>query len=204
MKRAFDLFTAGLGLLLLWPVILVAVIAIRLNSPGPGILAQPRVGRDGREFICYKLRTMHQNTAQLPTHEVGTSALTSIGGFLRRSKLDELPQLYNVVRGDMSLVGPRPCLPSQTELIEARSRRGALRVLPGITGLAQVHGIDMSNPVRLACTDAVYARTRTFGGDLRLILRTLMGSGVGADPAGGAPKADWPSPTAGGCRRRRR
>jgi O-antigen biosynthesis protein WbqP len=187
MKRAFDLTAAALGLILLWPVILAAVVAIRLNSPGPGILAQRRIGRDGAVFTCYKLRTMHQKTAQLPTHQVGASALTSIGGFLRRSKLDELPQLYNVVRGDMSLVGPRPCLPSQTELIEARSRRGALRVLPGITGLAQVHGIDMSDPVRLACTDAVYARTRSFGGDLRLILQTLMGSGVGIDPARGTP-----------------
>lgn len=186
VKRAFDLVGAGLGLIVLWPVILAAVIAIRLNSPGPGILAQRRIGRNRREFTCYKLRTMHANTAQLPTHQVGASALTSIGGFLRRSKLDELPQLYNVVRGEMSLVGPRPCLPSQTELIDARSRRGALSVPPGITGLAQVHGIDMSDPVRLACTDAVYARTRSFGGDLRLILQTLTGAGVGIDPARGA------------------
>jgi len=185
MKRVFDVLAAGLGLIVLWPVILLTAIAVRLNSPGPGILAQRRIGRDGREFTCYKLRTMHQNTAQVPTHQVGVSALTSIGGFLRRSKLDELPQLLNVLRGDMSLVGPRPCLPTQAELIEARSRLGALGVLPGVTGLAQIQGVDMSDPARLAAIDAQYARTRTFGGDLLIILRTLTGSGMNADPARG-------------------
>jgi O-antigen biosynthesis protein WbqP len=185
MKRVFDVLAAGLGLIVLWPVILLTAIAVRLNSPGPGILAQRRIGRDGRQFTCYKLRTMHQNTAQVPTHQVGTSALTSIGGFLRRSKLDELPQLLNVLRGDMSLVGPRPCLPTQAELIEARSRLGALAVLPGVTGLAQIQGVDMSDPQRLADIDAQYARTRTFGGDLIIILRTLTGSGMNADPARG-------------------
>jgi O-antigen biosynthesis protein WbqP len=185
MKRAFDVLAAGLGLIVLWPVILLTAIAVRLNSPGPGILAQRRVGRDGRQFTCYKLRTMHRNTAQVPTHQVGISALTSIGGFLRRSKLDELPQLLNVLRGDMSLVGPRPCLPTQAELIEARSRLGALAVLPGVTGLAQIQGVDMSDPQRLAAIDAQYARTRTFGGDLIIILRTLTGSGMNADPARG-------------------
>ena len=185
MKRVFDVLAAGLGLIVLWPVILLTAIAVRLNSPGPGILAQRRIGRDGRQFTCYKLRTMHQNTAQVPTHQVGVSALTSIGGFLRRSKLDELPQLLNVLRGDMSLVGPRPCLPTQAELIEARSRLGALGVLPGVTGLAQIQGVDMSDPARLAAIDAQYARTRTFGGDLIIILRTLTGSGMNADPARG-------------------
>ena len=185
MKRVFDVLAAGLGLIFLWPVILLTAIAVRLNSPGPGILAQRRIGRDGRQFTCYKLRTMHQNTAQVPTHQVGVSALTSIGGFLRRSKLDELPQLLNVLRGDMSLVGPRPCLPTQAELIEARSRLGALGVLPGVTGLAQIQGVDMSDPARLAAIDAQYARTRTFGGDLLIILRTLTGSGMNADPARG-------------------
>jgi O-antigen biosynthesis protein WbqP len=185
MKRVFDVLAAGLGLIVLWPVILLTAIAVRLNSPGPGILAQRRIGRDGRQFTCYKLRTMHQNTAQVPTHQVGVSALTSIGGFLRRSKLDELPQLLNVLRGDMSLVGPRPCLPTQAELIEARSRLGALAVLPGVTGLAQIQGVDMSDPARLAAIDAQYARTRTFGGDLLIILRTLTGSGMNADPARG-------------------
>jgi O-antigen biosynthesis protein WbqP len=181
MKRAFDVVVALAGLAVLWPAMLAAMLAIRLESPGPAVFAQPRVGRGRRVFTCYKLRTMHKDTRQLPSHEVGTSALTALGGVLRRTKLDELPQLYNVLRGEMSLVGPRPCLPSQSELIEARAREGAFDVLPGITGLAQVKGVDMSEPLRLAAIDGQYARTQTFGGDLRLILQTLTGSGMGVD-----------------------
>jgi O-antigen biosynthesis protein WbqP len=182
MKRLFDFAAAAAGLAVLWPVLAAVMIAVRLGSPGPAVFAQTRVGRHGRPFTCYKIRTMRAGTANLPTHEVGAAALTRIGGFLRRSKLDELPQLYNVLRGDMSLVGPRPCLPSQTVLIAARAKAGALGVRPGITGLAQVQGIDMSEPERLAAEDGFYARTRTFEGDLVLIARTLTGAGRNADP----------------------
>jgi O-antigen biosynthesis protein WbqP len=181
VKRLFDLMAAAAGLAVFWPVLAAVMVAIRLGSPGPAVFAQTRVGLRGQPFTCYKLRTMRRDTASLPSHEVGASALTSIGGFLRRSKLDELPQLYNVVRGDMSLVGPRPCLPSQTALIGARKRHGALDARPGITGLAQVQGIDMSDPERLAAQDGLYVRTRTFQGDLALIARTLFGAGRGVD-----------------------
>jgi O-antigen biosynthesis protein WbqP len=181
VKRLFDFAAAACGLAVLWPVVAAVMIAIRLDSPGPAVFAQTRVGRNGRPFTCYKLRTMRAGTGDRPSHEVGASALTPIGGFLRRSKLDELPQLYNVVRGDMSLVGPRPCLPSQTALIAARTRQGALSVRPGITGLAQVQGIDMSEPERLAIEDGLYVRSRTFEGDLALIFRTLYGAGRRAD-----------------------
>jgi O-antigen biosynthesis protein WbqP len=181
VKRTFDCVAAAGGLLVLWPVLVIAMIAIRLGSPGPAVFAQTRVGRFGQLFTCYKLRTMWTNTGNRPTHEVGASSLTSIGGFLRRSKLDELPQLYNVLRGDMSLVGPRPCLPTQAELIAARQRHGALDVRPGITGLSQAQGVDMSEPERLAVLDGTYARTRSFTGDLILILQTLTGSGLGVD-----------------------
>jgi O-antigen biosynthesis protein WbqP len=181
VKRLFDVAAAVAGLALLWPAIAVVMVAIRLGSPGPAIFVQTRVGRNGQPFTCYKLRTMRTDTANLPTHEVGASALTAIGGFLRRSKLDELPQLYNVIRGSMSLVGPRPCLPTQTALIDARNRHKALSVRPGITGLAQVQGIDMSDPERLAVTDGIYVRTRTFQGDLALIVRTVSGAGRRTD-----------------------
>jgi O-antigen biosynthesis protein WbqP len=181
VKRLFDFAAAACGLAVLWPLIAAVMIAIRLNSPGPAVFAQTRVGRYGRPFTCYKLRTMRTGTGDRPSHEVGASALTTIGGFLRRTKLDELPQLYNVVRGDMSLVGPRPCLPSQTALIDARNRQGALGVRPGITGLAQVQGLDMSEPERLAIEDGLYARSRTFEGDLAIIARTLSGVGRNAD-----------------------
>jgi O-antigen biosynthesis protein WbqP len=127
---------------------------------------------------------MWTDTANVPSHEVGAASLTSIGGFLRRSKLDELPQLVNVLRGDMSLVGLRPCLPTQAELITARQRHGAFDLRPGITGLAQVQGGDMSEPQRLARIDGDYARTRTFMGDLMLILSTITGSGIGLDSSG--------------------
>ncbi len=137
------------------------------------------MGRHGQPFTCYKLRTMRQGTANVATHEMSSSAVTSLGESLRRYKLDELPQLWNVLRGDMSFVGPRPCLPVQREVIAEREKRGVLALRPGITGLAQVNDIDMSTPVRLAEADAEYLATRSFVGDLVLILRTVTGSGQG-------------------------
>src|SRR4051812_15728018 len=181
MKRAFDVVTCAGFLLFFWPVLLIIILAIRLQSPGPAIFAQRRVGREERPFTCYKLRTMYSGTANLPTHEVQASSVTPLGELLRRFKIDELPQLWNVLTGDMSLVGPRPCLPSQIELLDARRRLGVLQVRPGITGLAQVNGIDMSDANRLAEVDARYVRTQSFPGDLRLIWATLRGRGVGVD-----------------------
>jgi O-antigen biosynthesis protein WbqP len=181
MKRAFDVVACGLFLLFFWPVLLIVIIAIRLQSPGPAIFRQVRVGKQGRPFTCYKLRTMYSGTANLPTHEVQASSVTALGERLRRFKVDELPQLCNVLIGDMSLVGPRPCLPSQTALVEARRQLGVLEVRPGITGLAQVNGVDMSDANRLAEMDAQYVRTQSLIGDFRLILATLRGQGVGVD-----------------------
>lgn len=181
MKRAFDVVACGLFLLLFWPILLVVIIAIRLQSPGPAIFKQVRVGKGGRPFTCYKLRTMYSGTANLPTHEVQASSVTPIGEHLRRFKVDELPQLCNVLIGDMSLVGPRPSLPSQNALVEARRQLGVLEVRPGITGLAQVNGVDMSDANRLAEIDAQYVRTQSVMGDFRLILATLRGQGVGVD-----------------------
>src|SRR3954447_22659873 len=156
MKRAFDVVTCAMFLLLFCPVLLIILLAIRLQSPGPAIFAQLRVGQAGRPFTCYKFRTMYSGTANLPTHEVQASSVTPLGEYLRRFKIDELPQLWNVLAGDMSLVGPRPCLPTQTELVAARRRLGVFSVRPGITGLAQIRGIDMSDANRLAEVDAQY------------------------------------------------
>jgi O-antigen biosynthesis protein WbqP len=177
MNRAFDAVVAAAGLVVLSPVILISMVAIRLDSPGPAILSQTRVGKDEQPFRCHKLRTMHAGTAIVPTHLVGETQVTRVGRFLRRTKLDELPQLLNIVRGEMSLVGPRPCLPTQTELIEERRRRGVFAVRPGLTGLAQIRNIDMSDPPRLAEVDASYLATRTFAGDLSIIFRTIFGGG---------------------------
>jgi O-antigen biosynthesis protein WbqP len=183
IKRLFDFFASAVGLVLLWPVIAIAMIAVRYTSLGPAIFAHTRVGRDGRHFTLFKLRTMQHGSVQGPTHVVGSDTMTAIGSFLRRSKLDELPQLMNVLKGEMSLVGPRPCLPTQTELIAARQRESALSVRPGITGLAQVRGIDMSDPAKLAAIDGLYVRNRSFITDVRLILLTIGGRGRGMDPA---------------------
>ena len=179
MKRLFDVCASLLGLLLLGWLVGVLAVMIRRTSDGPGIFAQQRVGRHERIFTCYKLRTMHRTTPSAASHETPASAVTPLGRRLRTWKLDELPQLWNVLRGDMSLVGPRPCLPSQEQLIAERRRRGVFAVRPGITGKAQVLGVDMSDPERLARIDAVYARERSFIGDLVLILRTVVGSGRG-------------------------
>lgn len=172
-KKIFDLAGAAVLLVVTSPVLLLAVIAVRVSSPGPVLFSQTRVGRDGALFRCHKLRTMYQGTPSLPTHEAPSSAVTSAGKVLRKFKLDELPQFWNVLRGEMSLVGPRPCLPSQTELIECRRRLGVLEALPGITGLAQIRGIDMSNPRLLAETDATYLRTASLWLDLRILFGTL-------------------------------
>jgi O-antigen biosynthesis protein WbqP len=175
-KQIFDLAGAALLLVATSPVLVLAVLAIRASSRGPAIFSQTRVGRNGRLFRCHKLRTMYVGTPSLPSHEAPANSVTSVGRVLRKFKLDELPQFWNVLKGEMSLVGPRPCLPTQTELIECRRRLGVLAALPGITGLAQIRGIDMSNPKLLAETDATYLRTASFWLDLRILLGTLYRS----------------------------
>ncbi|TGU93977.1 sugar transferase [Mesorhizobium sp. M00.F.Ca.ET.151.01.1.1] len=172
-KKIFDLAGAAVLLVATSPILLLAILAVRASSPGPVIFSQTRIGREGALFRCHKLRTMYQGTPSLPSHETPASAVTSVGKSLRKFKLDELPQLWNVLCGEMSLVGPRPCLPTQTELIECRRRLGVLQALPGMTGLAQIRGIDMSNPRLLAETDAIYLRTASFWLDLRILFGTL-------------------------------
>ncbi|WP_334176978.1 sugar transferase [Pseudoxanthobacter sp.] len=179
LKRAFDFLAALGGLIVLLPALAVLVVLIRRDSPGPAFFVQIRVGRNERPFRCYKLRSMKTGTPNRASHEVGASAITPIGAFLRRTKLDELPQLWNVLMGDMSLVGPRPCLPSQHELIAARRARGVFALRPGITGLAQIRDIDMSVPERLARVDAEYLASQSFAGDLRILLATVRGGGQG-------------------------
>jgi lipopolysaccharide/colanic/teichoic acid biosynthesis glycosyltransferase len=174
VRRMLDWGFALAVIVLLWWLLLAVYAAVRLSSAGPGIFAQQRVGLGGRPFTCYKFRTMHVGTRQAGTHEVATSAVTSVGRFLRASKIDELPQVVNLLRGDMSLVGPRPCLPNQHELVAERHRRGVFDVLPGITGLAQVQGIDMSDPARLARKDEDYIARRTLPLDLKILLKTAL------------------------------
>ncbi|MBZ9865458.1 sugar transferase [Mesorhizobium sp. CA15] len=173
-KRALDLAVAVPMLALASPVLLVAMLAIRATSTGPAIFSQIRVGRGGALFACHKLRTMYRETPSLPTHEAPARSVTAVGKVLRATKIDELPQLWNVLKGEMSLVGPRPCLPTQAELIERRKELGVLAALPGITGLAQVKGIDMSDPRLCAETDAAYVKAASTGLDLKILLGTFF------------------------------
>jgi lipopolysaccharide/colanic/teichoic acid biosynthesis glycosyltransferase len=177
--RAVDLaFALAVALLLNW-LLLACWVLIRIESSGPGIFAQPRIGRHGKIFTCYKFRTMVDGTRQAASHEVSLASVTRMGRFMRRTKIDELPQVWNILRNEISLVGPRPCLPVQQELIEERCARGVLTMKPGISGYAQVHNIDMSDPIWLAKIDSHYKMLRSVPFNLRIIIATIIGRGQG-------------------------
>lgn len=178
-KRSVDLlFVAAIGLFFSWLIVLVW-LSVKLSSEGPGIFAQERVGQHGKPFICYKFRTMQTGTKQVGTHDLSQASVTRIGAILRKTKIDEIPQIFNILKGEMSLIGPRPCLTFQTELIEARRRLGVLQVRPGISGLSQIRNIDMSTPITLARSDAEYIALRSVPLELKIILATATGSGQG-------------------------
>ena len=175
MKRALDVVVASVGLLLGGPVLVAAMAAIRLESPGHPIYRQRRIGRDGEPFDLYKLRTMVHGAehmgAGMAVNE-GDSRITRVGAFLRRTSLDELPNLANVVRGDMSIVGPRPTIPVQVEQYTER-QRGRLAVKPGITGWAQVNGrasLPWADRIEL---DLWYVEHQSLRLDLRILARTV-------------------------------
>lgn len=178
MQRTFDVVLSFFGLLLGSPLLLLLLVLGYADTRMP-LFRQRRVGRGQREFTLVKFRTMLPSTVTVATHLVDASAVTPFGHFLRRTKLDELPQLWNVLIGEMSLVGPRPCLPSQQELIQARERLGVFSVRPGITGLAQISGIDMSTPAILAETDARMLRALNLRSYWRYIILTALGRGAG-------------------------
>ena len=178
MIRVFDVVFSAAGLLLGSPLLCVLWVLGWLATRSP-IFRQVRLGRNQRPFVLLKFRTMRIGTEDVPTHLVSASSITPLGVFLRRSKLDELPQLWNVLRGDMSLVGPRPGLPTQTVLTEARERRGVFKVRPGITGLSQLQGIDMSMPDMLAEVDALMLDRLTVVNYFRYIVATVVGGGRG-------------------------
>jgi O-antigen biosynthesis protein WbqP len=159
--------------------LLVVVLLVGLFDTGAPLFRQQRVGRHQQPFTLWKFRTMRRDAASVPTHFADPAVVTPLGRLLRRSKLDELPQLWNVLRGDMSLVGPRPCLFSQDALIAARQARGVYAARPGITGLAQVNGIDMSTPERLAEADQQMLARLTLGAYFGYLLATVLGRGQG-------------------------
>lgn len=176
--RFFDVVLSLLGLMLGLP--LLAIIAlVGLFDTGSPVFCQRRVGRHQKPFRLFKFRTMKKDTASVASHLVAAEAVTPWGRFLRHTKLDELPQLINVLRGDMSLVGPRPCLFNQEELIAEREQRGVFSVRPGMTGLAQIQGIDMSTPQRLAETDQHMLADLTLPRYFHYLAATALGKGAG-------------------------
>ncbi|MCK9482202.1 MAG: sugar transferase [Bacteroidia bacterium] len=178
MRRLFDFLFSVAGLLIIWPVGLVLYI-IGLFDTGSPFFIQERVGKNQKPFRLVKFRTMRKDTKSVASHLADPSAITKFGHFLRKTKLDELPQLINVAKGDMSFVGPRPNLYNQTELIAERDKLGVYNHLPGITGLAQINEIDMSTPVLLAETDAQMMEGLTLRRYFYYIFATVLGKGQG-------------------------
>ena len=176
MKRIFDLIMALVLMLILAPLLLLVVLAIRLTSVGPVLFRTRRVGKNSRLFTMYKFRSMKADTPQVATHllKKPDQFLTPVGDFLRRTSLDELPQLINVLRGDMSLVGPRPALFNQDDLIALRTARGVNALTPGITGWAQVNGRDSLPITEKVKLDEWYLKNRSFWLDLKVVGMTVV------------------------------
>lgn len=178
MIRLFDVLFSAVGLILGAPLLLLLTF-IGLLDTGSPLFRQVRVGRDQKPFTLWKFRTMRRDTASVATHLASKSSITRFGHFLRRTKLDELPQLWNVLKGEMSLVGPRPGLFNQEELTRERALREVFKVRPGITGLAQISEIDMSTPELLAETDQRMLQHLTLRAYFKYILLTISGKGAG-------------------------
>jgi exopolysaccharide biosynthesis polyprenyl glycosylphosphotransferase len=191
-KRAFDVLFAGLLLAVAWPIMLIVAFAVKLTSRGPVIFRQVRVGRQGRHFYCCKFRSMvadaeskktqimHLNEATGPVFKIKNDPrLTPIGALIRKTSLDELPQLFNVLRGDMSIVGPRPPIPSEVAEYSSHAR-GRLAVQPGLTCLWQVSGRSNVSFERWIELDLHYIDTMSFTNDLKIVLRTIPAVLLGA------------------------
>lgn len=179
VKRIFDLILATIIVFPAGAVCLVLAPLVWLDTRANPLFIQTRVGQNGALFRILKLRTMRADTADAASHETPASQITKLGAVLRKLKLDEIPQLWNVLAGHMSFVGPRPCLPSQQELVAERESRGVLRLRPGITGPSQIKGIDMSQPKRLADSDARYLDEWSLKKDLYYLYVTTLGGGRG-------------------------
>ena len=175
-KRIIDFFISLIGLIVLSPIFFLLSLCIKLDTKGPILFCQERTGKDNSSFYIYKFRTMRIDTPKdIPTHllENPEQYITRMGKFLRKTSLDELPQLLNIVKGDMAIVGPRPSLTNQYDLNELRDQNGASSVRPGLTGLAQISGRDeLPIPIK-ADLDGQYVKRITFIGDLSLFFKTF-------------------------------
>lgn len=178
MIRVIDFLASFFGLLFLWPILIIVII-IGLFDTGSPVFVQTRVGKNKKPFKLIKFRTMSVDTKSVASHLASSASITKFGSFLRKTKIDELPQLINVLKGEMSLVGPRPNLFNQDELIEEREKLGIYKVLPGITGLAQIQNVDMSTPSVLAKIDKEMIDTLSLKKYFQYIIATVTGSGSG-------------------------
>jgi len=179
-KRVFDIILSALLLFFLALPMLIIWLVVVSTSSGGGIFRQKRIGRNKREFVCYKFRTMYEHTPVCSAKQMSKMAdsekyVTRFGRFLRRTSLDELPQLWNVIKGDMSLVGPRPLIAEEEEVHSAREKSGVYAVRPGITGLAQVRGRNFIDDKKKAEIDAQYIRSMGIVQDLKILAMTALG-----------------------------
>jgi len=172
-KRLIDI-TASIGVIIIlsWILIIIALI-IKLQDGGAVFFIQKRIGKNKKEFSILKFRSMPVNTANVSSDQSNLIKITPFGKFIRRTNMDELPQLFNILKGDMSLIGPRPSLPNQIELIELRSVNGSYNCRPGLTGLAQVNSYDYMSVKEKANFDGIYSKNISFISDLKIVLQTL-------------------------------
>ena len=176
MKRVFDFIISLIGVIVLSPIILIVALAVEFTSPGPMLFKQRRIGKNNVEFEIYKFRTMRIDTPNVPTHllENPEQWITPVGKFLRKTSLDELPQLFNILKGEMSIVGPRPALYNQIDLKEMRTEAGVHKLVPGLTGWAQINGRDeipLSLKVKL---DKECLEKKNFFFDIKIIFMTVL------------------------------
>ncbi len=177
LKRLFDICVSLVALVLASPIIILVFVAVRLTSPGPAIYRSVRVGPNSSRFEMFKFRTMRTDTPQLATHLLSSpeSYLTPVGSFLRKTSVDELPQFLNVLKGDMSIIGPRPALFNQDDLVAMRKAAGVDALRPGVTGLAQTCGRDLLTLEDKVALEKTYSRTRTPRLDARILVDTVVG-----------------------------
>lgn len=173
-KRAFDILASGVAILALSPVLLVVGLAIRVEDGTPVIYRQTRLGRDDRMFTIFKFRSMPTSTEIAPSIGMGSAKVTRVGRVIRRLNIDELPQLFNILRGEMAVVGPRPALPSQETLIARRAEGPARRLRPGLTGLAQVRAYDGMTEEAKAVYDNRYAARVSLIADIKIVASTVI------------------------------
>ncbi|WP_438769713.1 sugar transferase [Enterococcus sp. DIV0213h] len=177
LKRIIDFLLSLIGIIVLSPILLLLCLAIKLDSKGPIIFKQKRIGKNKTHFHIYKFRTMKVDTPkEMPTHLLENPDLyiTKVGKFLRKTSLDELPQLFNIIKGDMAVIGPRPALWNQYDLIEERDKYGANDIRPGLTGLAQINGRDELEINKKAALDGIYTEKISFKVDLKCFYGTIV------------------------------